>query len=514
MNESRNEGAMADSESGMQCSLVERYLRRNTSLRLPTRRWMQLLLLLCIVPLYSFGQWRSFPSIHSEQDRFFQQWQFSSEAAWDSLQGWHASEALPDIHRFQRTPSRLRVMGWHPYWMGTRYKQYRYELLHTVAYFSYAVDPQTGSYKTIRQWKTTDLVPIAHQYGTRVVLCVTNFGSDANRQFLTNPQAKQVLIDSLIALVKLRNADGVNIDFELIPYPWLRDSLTVFLRHLADRFHQEIPGSEVSIALPAVDWYDVFDVAAYNDFLDYCVMMGYEYHWTGSAYAGPVAPLFCGTTWSSWCVDRSVSTYLAKGLRPEKLWLGVPYYGREWPVADTIPPAKATGSGTAYTYEQIVKHRLKEASWHWDESSMTPYYNRSAQLQGWYDDTMSLRLKYRYAQQRRLGGIGIWALGYDGDRPELWELLRETTTTAASESSRVSTGWHYLRLPDRILLYPPAPAALPVEVEVYTMLGQRIARERVAGQQPVVIPLPSATAQPIYLRIRTGNRSTTLVIVP
>jgi len=355
-------------------------------------------------------------------------WQFSSEAQWDSLHGWHSSEKPHSTSLLQRTPSHLRVMGWHPYWMGTRYKQYRYDILHTVAYFSYAVDPQTGSYKTVRHWKTTELVPIAHQYGTRVVLCVTNFGSDANRQLLTNPQAKQVLIDSLVALVKLRNADGVNIDFELIPYPWLRDSLTAFLRQLTDRFHQEIPGSEVSIALPAVDWYDVFDVAAYDEFLDYCVLMGYEYHWTGSSYAGPVAPLSCGTLWGKWCVDRSVSTYLAKGLRPEKLWLGVPYYGREWPVADTILPAKTTGTGTAYTYEQIVEHRLQDASWHWDESSMTPY--------------------------------------------------------SAPESPQVSTGWHYLRLSDRILLYPPDPAALPVKVEVYTTMGQRIARGWVAGRQP------------------------------
>ena len=38
------------------------------------------------------------------------------------------------------------VFGWHPYWMGNSWKNYPFELLSTVSFFSYKVDPNTGSY--------------------------------------------------------------------------------------------------------------------------------------------------------------------------------------------------------------------------------------------------------------------------------------------------------------------------------------------------------------------------------
>ena len=44
-------------------------------------------------------------------------------------------------------------------------------------------------------------------------------------------------------------------------------------------------------------------------------------------------------------------------------------------------------------------------------------------MQGWYDDSLSLSLKYDFAINNNLLGVGIWALGYDGTNPELWDLL-------------------------------------------------------------------------------------------
>ncbi len=472
--------------------------------------WGTFLLWVTAVPLRT--QWVPAYSIHAEQDHFFQRWNFTSEAQWDSLWHWHPEERRA-WQRMQGSSPSMAVMGWHPYWMGTRYTHYQYDLLHTIAYFSYAVDPETGSYRTVRQWETTNLVPLAHQYGTKVVLCVTNFGSDNNRKLLTNPQAKQALIDSLIALVRRRNADGVNIDFELISYPWLRDSLTLFLQQLAERFHQEIPGSEVSIALPAVDWYHVFDVAAYNAFLDYCVLMGYEYHWTGSAYAGPVAPLTAGSIWNQWCVDWSVSYYLAQGLLPHKLWLGVPYYGREWPVTDTTLPSPTTGAGKAYTYEAVVEKRLQGAHWHWDGHSQTPYYNRPGLQQGWYDDTTSLLLKYRYARQFQLGGIGIWALGYDGDRPELWKALRSTIVGIPSSEKVPEQRWQYRQMPAGLVLLPSASVQFPVEITVYTMMGKQVLyRHLLEPQSAIMLSLPELPAQLYAVRIAEPQHLTTLVL--
>ena len=43
----------------------------------------------------------------------------------------------------------------------------------------------------------------------------------------------------------------------------------------------------------------------------------------------------------------------------------------------------------------------------------------------WYDDASSLSYKYDLVLGESLAGIGIWALGYDGSRPELWAALAD-----------------------------------------------------------------------------------------
>ena len=40
-----------------------------------------------------------------------------------------------------------------------------------------------------------------------------------------------------------------------------------------------------------------------------------------------------------------------------------------------------------------------------------------------YENTQSLAYKMDLVRQADLGGIAIWALGYEGDAPELWEVI-------------------------------------------------------------------------------------------
>ena len=42
----------------------------------------------------------------------------------------------------------------------------------------------------------------------------------------------------------------------------------------------------------------------------------------------------------------------------------------------------------------------------------------------WYDDVDAFGAKVGFALGKGLRGVGIWALGYQGMRPELWSVLR------------------------------------------------------------------------------------------
>ena len=53
-----------------------------------------------------------------------------------------------------------------------------------------------------------------------------------------------------------------------------------------------------------------------------------------------------------------------------------------------------------------------------------PHKGKSAS-KVWYDDVESLRAKIGYVDAQDLGGIGIWALGYDGDYEAPWLAIEQ-----------------------------------------------------------------------------------------
>jgi spore germination protein YaaH len=392
---------------------------------------IRLIMIGCVLLLSANGEAQQPSSIHYLQSIEFggSPKQFR-EMQWDSLNLYHPLKAT-------RTKSscllKKVVFGWYPYWNGTAYTEFDFSLLSDVAYFSYEVDAATGNYKSIYNWKTTPLIDLARAAGTRVSLAVTLFAG--HKTFLENSVSRQTLIDSLVSLVKLRNAQGVNIDFEAVPSSQ-RNNLASFMKDLGTRFHADIPGSVVSIALPSVDWNKSFDVVSMLPYVDLFLIMGYDYYYSGSSRAGPVAPKNNGTVWTPYDATRSVRYYLQTGIPNNQLCLGVPYYGYEWATADSLVNSSTTGKGSTRLYKDAVS-MASGAGRLWDRNASVPYYqyhNGSAWYQCWYDDAYSLGYKYDLVNTYNIAGIGIWALGYDRSKQDLWNMLREKFTSCGNTS--------------------------------------------------------------------------------
>jgi spore germination protein YaaH len=365
-------------------------------------------------------------SPHKSQAESYRDLSVKKESDWNSVTGFHPvigkRSTLSKDYNLKKT-----VFGWHPYWMGTTYEQYNYQLLTDIAYFSYEVDPNTGNYKDIHFWKTTELINLAHEAGTRVSLTVTLFDNHAT--FLTNTDARITLIDSLISLLQYRNAKGINIDFEGVPLSQ-KETLSEFIFQLSEKFHQEIPDAFLSMALPAVDWQEVFDVQVMKDAVDMFIVMGYNYYWSSSPVAGPVSPKNSGRLWSPYNVTASIIDYLQRGIPKEKLSLGVPYYGYDWKVENSGIGVSTTSRGDAVIYTTAVKNAQVYQS-EWEEHASVPYYEYVKNddiRQTWYDDEISLGFKYDLVNMLDIAGIGIWALGYDQNTTALWYALKEKFT--------------------------------------------------------------------------------------
>ncbi len=362
-------------------------------------------------------------SIHQEELRKYSDLGILSQEDYDELNAFIKLDDPPAIKgELQKT-----VFGYHPYWGGSNYLNYQWDLLSDLCYFSYEVDPESGNAESYHDWFTSPAIDSAFANDTRVHLCVTLFSGQSI--FFNNPVSRQTLTNNLISMVRQRGAHGVSFDFEAVPASQ-GENMVNYVAEFAAVFRDSIADGILSIAMPAVDWSGIFDVLELNNYIDLYMIMGYDYYWNGSSQAGPVDPHYSMTSDYNYSVARTVSYYQSEGMPLDRMLLGVPYYAREWPTASSTPPSATTGWGDAYTWAKIRNNtsgNYSLANKHIEANSFGPYYAYYGS--GWHqcfvNDERSLERRYKMVNRRGLAGIGIWALGYDNGHTDLWEVINE-----------------------------------------------------------------------------------------
>lgn len=322
------------------------------------------------------------------------------------------------------TPPDVTVYGYHAYWTGDPLDLDFNRLTH-LAIFNVDLNSD-GTLSSTDNWTDVagDVVDLAHAHGVKVHVCMTSFEDSVTNSVLSSSSRRATTIAALKALVDDYGADGVNVDIEGLDSDQ-RDNMTAFIEELGSAV------DEIYIAMPAIDWNGAFDYEALADASDGLFIMGYGYHWSGGD-PGPVAPLYGGSPWSDYALDWTVEDYLQNGAPADKIILGLPLYGREWPTTSSAVPGEATGTGVAFT----MSAALDEAATHgslYDEPTHTPYILQS-NSQLWYDDVESVRDRIAFAVDEGLQGVGFWALQYEGDAASFWSMVSEETTTGSTDT--------------------------------------------------------------------------------
>lgn len=316
-----------------------------------------------------------------------------------------------------------RVYGYLAYWSDDL-ATIRWDDLSDLALFAASTDA-TGKLSGTSNWDLAeDAVAMAAPYGVRVHLCVTNFDSDELATLLGDATARQRLIDALASEVAKRGVDGVNVDFEGLPAS-RRTQMVQFVADLDARVE------DVVLATPAVDWSDAWDYAALTEHADLFIM-GYGYHWGGSDQAGPVDPLYGGAPWNKYALDWTIDDYLANGARPERVILGLPLYGYAWSTVDGDVPSDTTATGSSVVFSKAWATAAAHGR-QWEANSRTPYVWDGSK-QTWYGDADSVQERVKAAVDAGLGGVGFWALHYDGDDEALWAGVAAETAPAPQDT--------------------------------------------------------------------------------
>lgn len=342
------------------------------------------------------------------------------------------------------------VYGFAPYWNLDR-TTVRPELTHFM-YFSLpmtedgGLDGITTPGKSVSRtrWESDRLAKAVDTLapGQEFAITFTQFNNEAIEKLLSSPSAQLKYTASVNQLLDTSQypISAINLDVEYNgnATPELRQQYVAFVKHtkdtLLERQKRGKPAVQLSLSIYASaankPW--LWDVKELAPHLDYIVVMAYDFHRTTSPIAGPVAPIFGGREeWGSDIITH-LEEFLAK-VPAEKIILGIPFYGYEWET--TSPDSKASvfpGTGSTASYQRVQtllqeKDKLGIEA-HWDEKALSPYLtflqNDRAHVI-YYEDQRSLSYKLDLVRDLRLAGVAIWALGYENESREPWDVIHD-----------------------------------------------------------------------------------------
>ncbi|WP_418603294.1 glycosyl hydrolase family 18 protein [Hwangdonia sp.] len=395
------------------------------------------------------------------------------------------TEPIIGLNQSKATTLNKKVFGFLPYWEQSAgaHSNIQYDLLTHIACFDFLVQLD-GSISKPVGWPWTTEINAAHAAGTKVIMTVVNFGgadgADAVAwELFTNTAKRDIFFANVKSIIQTYNLDGVNIDFEGMTSAHRGAELNTFMAELTAYIHAELPGKEVSFDGPAVNWGGWIIDDLVNS-VDYLIVMAYDYTGSFSSNSGPVAPLTHHTSWKRF-VTRTIETgtyAVPTANNPEKLILAVPYYGQHWKTATNAPESTVTDYVGSTRYRNTVTEADNYGGFIWNSDFQSPWYRWNDGTdwnQVWADNELSISKKFDLAITNNLGGVGMWALNYDGGRPELWDLIN-TKFGATASLSDVYSG--------EIKIYPNPTSdfvhisnnksIIGVKMEMFSILGASV----------------------------------------
>lgn len=266
------------------------------------------------------------------------------------------------------------------------------------------------------------LIESMHAQGIKVVPFLSNhWNRTAGINALKNVES---LSTQIADYVEEYNLDGVNVDIENVTHEQ-REQYTELVRLLREKIPSH---KEVSVAVAAnpndwqTGWHGSYDYAALAAYADHLFIMAYDEHHEGGE-AGPVASIDF--------VERSIQYALEK-TTPDKIVVGIPFYGRVW----GLDSSRITGKGiSSKTIQEILSNC--ESTITYDESTQSvkaeftitassPKYTvggdfvlEPGDYVVWFENDQSYAAKLNLIQKYNLKGAGSWALGQE--EPSIWE---------------------------------------------------------------------------------------------
>lgn len=282
--------------------------------------------------------------------------------------------------------------------------------LNTISPTWFSVVDNSG---TISSLASADYVNQAHSMGLEVWGLIDNFSTTADTlTFLSDTQARNNIINQLMAQADAVGLDGINLDFESITEEQGAHYVQ-FIRELSVACRNK--GLVLSVDNPVpMPYTKHYDRKEQGIMADYVIIMGYDEHHSGDTEAGSVASLEF--------VKKGIEETL-KEVLAEKVINAIPFYTRVWiePFGGGNLTSEVLGMDGTSRY--IAD---KGMDVYWDEQAgqnIATYEGEDALYTIWVEDEQSIAEKMKLIQENGLAGVAEWKLGFE--RASVWPVIAQ-----------------------------------------------------------------------------------------
>lgn len=256
----------------------------------------------------------------------------------------------------------------------------------------------------------SELIQISYQYGVKPILTLTPLGPDGRfsnnliSAVINSAGNMENLINNLLYTMNLKGYQGLDIDFEYIKAED-RQAFVDFVTLVTERMNRN--GYSVSVDLaPKVSatqqglLYEGKDYVALGAIANSVLVMTYEWGYT---YGPPMAVAPINKV-------REVLDYAVTAISPDKINMGIPNYGYDWPLPYERGVTKAKTIGNIEAVQIAIQYGARI---YFDEVAQTPYFNyvdNGIRHEVWFEDARSLQAKMNLVYEYNLRGISYWQI--------------------------------------------------------------------------------------------------------
>ncbi|KAF6212661.1 hypothetical protein GE061_013187 [Apolygus lucorum] len=261
---------------------------------------------------------------------------------------------------------------------------------------------------------------------------------DKYSRLVKNSASRAHFVRQVVGFIEKYGFTGLDLDWEFPAFPHKaysprspasdKHGFAMLVAELSAAFKPRRWRLSAAVSQDSVVIDGAYDVPSLSQHLDWIGLMAYDYHGSWDHRTGHIAPLYhhAGDVNPHFNVDYSINYWLAKGLRNDKLVVGIPMYGKSFTLASPRnnglnAPIKGPGRGGPITnsrgtlafYEICAAVRRD----HWktkreSDGSMGPYAFKGDQWVS-YDDISDIEKKIQLIKSKGLGGGMIWAPDFD-----------------------------------------------------------------------------------------------------